>query len=101
MPTLVPRISPSGIHKRSHSDTSHDAGSLEQSFSPSLEESARIIPSGVPKRDTSYTPRYAHSLESGYFPRLEESVTFIILQSHKPSITSSAVPTGKVSVMKS
>ena len=79
-------MAPSGIPTRTHSDTSHDAGSLEKIFTPSLEESASIIPSEFPTRNTSDTPRYAYPLESGYYPSLEEWVTTIILQSHKPSV---------------
>ena len=101
MPTLVPIMAPSGIPTRAHSDTSHDAGSCNNCFSPCLEESAGVITSVMPTRDTSYTPRYAHPLESGNSTSLEESVTPIIMLSHKPSVASSAFPTGKVSVITS
>ena len=101
LPTLVPILAPSSILTRAHSDTPYDAGFLEQSFTPSLEESKSVITSVMPTRYPSDTLRYAHPLESGYSPSLDESVTLIILLSHNSGVASSAFPTGKVYVIKS
>ena len=75
------------MHKKAHSDTPHDASSLEPSYSPSFYE--------------SFTSRHAPPLESSASRSLEESVTLSVVLTHKPSIASSDVPTGKAPVIKS
>ena len=86
---------------RADLDTPNYAYLLEPRSSPSLKESATIVPSGILTRDHFDLPGDATSLESISSTCLEESVTPSFVLSHRPSVASSDVPTGKFNVITS